>query len=117
VSELGAVLEDAARHREPHRVLFYVQELARDFQSYFSRLKAENDTILPQASVRAVAGWEERWDHDKTRARLAWIVAVRYVYAEALAVLGISAPERMDRPAIDPNRDLTSASDELEDHD
>ena len=66
--------------------------------------------------MRAVAGWEERWDHDKTRARLAWIVAVRYVYAEALAVLGISAPERMDRPATDPS-DPNGTSDELDDRD
>ncbi len=114
VSQLGEVLDEAAKHREPHRVLFYVQELARDFQSYFSRLKAENDTILPQASVRAVPGWEGTWDHEKTRARLAWIVAVRYVYAEALAVLGVSAPERMDRPPSEQG-EMGAASAELED--
>ncbi len=46
-------LAEAARSREPHRIVFYIQELARDFQSYFTRLKGESDPILPPASVRA----------------------------------------------------------------
>jgi hypothetical protein len=33
------------------------------------------------------------------RARLAWIEAMRIVYANALELLGVSAPERMDLPA------------------
>ena len=86
---------------EPHRIVFYVQELARDFQSYFTRLKGENDPILPPASVRAVAGWERTWDLEKTRARLAWIEAIRVTYAQALELVGVSAPERMERPADD----------------
>ena len=69
---------EAARLREPHRIVFYVQELAREFQSYFTRLKDENDPILPPSSTRAqTAGWEASWDFGKTRARLAWIEAIR----------------------------------------
>ena len=49
----------AAKLREPHKVLFYVQDLARDFQSYYTRLKTENDPILPQESQRAEAGWDK----------------------------------------------------------
>jgi len=96
LSEFPQVVLDAASGREPHRVVFYVQDLAREFQSYFTRLK--DDPILPQASQRAGAGWETSWDFGKTRARLAWIEAIRVVYASALGLLGISAPERMDRP-------------------
>jgi arginyl-tRNA synthetase len=96
LGELPALVEGAAAAREPHRVAFWVQELARDFQSYFTRKKS--DPILPQASERAKDGWEASWDHDKTRARLAWIEAIRTVYAGALALLGVSAPERMVRP-------------------
>jgi len=48
--------------------------------------------------VRAGAGWEARWDFGKTRARLAWIEAIRDVYAAALELVGVTAPERMDRP-------------------
>lgn len=89
-------LAEAALLREPHRIVFYVQELAREFQSYFTRNKT--DPIVPQDSVRAEAGWADRWDHEKTAARLAWVRAIRAVYASALDVLGIHAPDRMDLP-------------------
>jgi arginyl-tRNA synthetase len=59
----------------------------------------KTDPILPQASLRAEPGWESRWDFAKTAARLAWVEAIRTVYAAALSVLGVSAPERMDKPA------------------
>jgi arginyl-tRNA synthetase len=97
LSELPAVLAEAAAQREPHRLVFYVQELARTFQSYFTRLK--DDPILPPASVRATDGWQARWNFEKTTARLAWIEAIRCVYAGTLALLGVDAPERMDKPA------------------
>jgi arginyl-tRNA synthetase len=93
------VLGEAARLREPHRIVFYVQELARDFQSYFTRLKGEADPILPPESKRRELGWQDGWDFQKTRARLAWIEAIRVTYAGALELIGVSAPERMDRPA------------------
>jgi arginyl-tRNA synthetase len=91
------VVAEAARQREPHRIVFYVQELARDFQSYYTRF-GDSDPILPPRSFRARAGWEASWDLDKTRARLAWVEAIRTTYAQALDLVGISAPERMDRP-------------------
>ncbi len=99
LGDFPGILAEAARAREPHRIVFYVQELARDFQSYFTRLKGESDPILPPDSVRASAGWEQSWDLEKTRARLAWIEAIRVTYAQALELVGVSAPERMDRPA------------------
>ena len=108
VQKLGdfpEIVLEAARQREPHRVLFYVQELARDFQSYFTRLKGEDDSILPPESVRSKPGWEGQWDFAKTRARLAWVEAIRIVYAGALELMGISAPERMDRPAAEQGLD------------
>ena len=95
------MVAEASRAREPHRIVFYVQELARDFQSYFTRLKSEEDTILPSESVRAVSGWEASWDFGKMRARLAWVEAIRITYGQALNLLGIAALERMDRPAED----------------
>ncbi|HEX8793702.1 MAG TPA: arginine--tRNA ligase [Polyangiaceae bacterium] len=98
LADFPGLVSEAARLREPHRVVFYVQELARDFQSYFTRLKGESDPILPPDAVRAEAGWEARWDFAKTRARLAWIEAIRDVYAAALELVGVTAPERMDRP-------------------
>jgi arginyl-tRNA synthetase len=99
LADFPDVVAEASKSREPHRIVFYVQELARDFQSYFTRLKAASDPILPPDSVRATPGWEGSWDLTKTRARLAWIEAIRTTYAQAFELVGISGPERMDRPA------------------
>jgi arginyl-tRNA synthetase len=96
VTDYPVLLAEAAAQREPHRIVFYVQELAREFQSYFTRLKS--DPILPPESVRANPEWKREWNHEKTAARLAWVEATRDVFREALALLGVSAPERMDRP-------------------
>jgi arginyl-tRNA synthetase len=88
------VVREAAAEREPHRVLFFLQELAQSFQSYYTRLKNEKDAILPQAS-EMTPGWQDRWDREKSEARLLWVEAIRVVYAAGLGVLGISAPDRM----------------------
>lgn len=100
LGKLGAypqVLQEAASERAPHRVLFYLQDLAQAFQSYYTRLKNEKDPILP-LSTEMTEGWEERWDREKTEARLLWIEAIRTVYEGGLSLLGISAPSEMVRP-------------------
>jgi arginyl-tRNA synthetase len=108
LSEFPAVVAAAAAGREPHKIVFYVQDLAEAFQSYFTRLK--EDPILPKASQRGEPGWEATWDHGKTAARLAWVEAIRRVYGAALGLLGISAPERMDRPKDDDGEDEETRS-------
>jgi arginyl-tRNA synthetase len=110
LSDFPAVVATAAEERAPHRLVFYVQELAQKFQSYFTRLK--DDPILPQASERAKPGWEATWDHGKTAARLAWIEAIRIVYAAALGLLGVSAPDRMERPKESGEDDTAKATEE-----
>jgi arginyl-tRNA synthetase len=110
LGDFPGILAEAARAREPHRIVFYVQELARDFQSYFTRLKGESDPILPPDSVRAEGGWEHAWDLEKTRARLAWIEAIRATYAQALELVGVSAPDRMERPPEDAELGPTDAA-------
>lgn len=92
-----ALVAEAAALREPHRIIFFLQELSQDFQSYFTRLKGEGDVILPLEAQRAEAGWEARWDRDKTLARLLWIEAIRLVYGAGLRLAGITALARMDR--------------------
>jgi arginyl-tRNA synthetase len=89
------MLAEAAALREPHRILFYVQELSQAFQSYFTRRK--DDPVLPQEKHTKKPGWEARWDWEKTRARLLWIEAIRTVYEASLRLLGISALPRMVR--------------------
>ena len=86
---------DAAEAREPHRVVFYLTELSQQFQSYFTRLKGEGDTILPLTSQMKVEGWRETWDQQLSQARLLWIEAIKCVYGAGLRLLGVTALEQM----------------------
>ncbi|MCK4622473.1 MAG: arginine--tRNA ligase [Desulfuromonadales bacterium] len=67
----------AALNYEPHRVVFYLQELAAQFHSYYNRQRVLVD------------------DPATTRARLYLVNCIRIVLANALQLLGVSAPERM----------------------
>ncbi|BCA80419.1 arginine--tRNA ligase [Desulfuromonas sp. AOP6] len=67
----------AARHYEPHRITFYLQELASQFHSYYNRQR-----ILSE-------------DAETSRARLYLVNSVRIVFANALNLIGVSAPEQM----------------------
>ncbi|HEY1956158.1 MAG TPA: arginine--tRNA ligase [Polyangiaceae bacterium] len=98
LADYTQIVTQAAEAREPHRVLFFVQELARDFQSYYTLHKS--DPIVPPKSLRESGAWRTSWDTELMRARLGWVDAMRTVYASALGLLGISAPERMDRPEV-----------------
>ncbi len=74
----------AAVAHEPHRVAFYVHELAAAFHGFWAKGKDD-----PQ--LRFV-----NFDDPKlTLARLALVDAVRQVILNALAILGVSAPEEL----------------------
>ena len=92
----GVVAESAAL-REPHRIIFFLQEISQAFQSYYTRLYAEGDPILPRAAQAAEEGFKERWDWAKTSARIAWIEAIRVVYGAGLRLAGVTALARMER--------------------
>jgi arginyl-tRNA synthetase len=88
---------DAAAAREPHRLTTYLTDLAGEFQSYYTRLqKIHGDTILPQERHRT-GDWRDKWNWRKTAARLYWVDAIAQVTRNALALLGVSAPEAMAR--------------------
>jgi arginyl-tRNA synthetase len=70
-------VEGAARHLEPHRITFYLQELAALFHSYYNRQRVLTD------------------DMEVSRARLYLVNSIRIVLHNALRLLGISAPEQM----------------------
>ncbi|TLM66078.1 MAG: arginine--tRNA ligase [Deltaproteobacteria bacterium] len=71
------VVAGAAESLEPHRLAFYLQELAAAFHSYYNRQRVLVD------------------DPAVTRARLLLVNAVRIVLRNALGLLGMAAPERM----------------------
>ncbi|MFO0757631.1 MAG: arginine--tRNA ligase [Byssovorax sp.] len=105
-----AMVAEAAALREPHRVVFWAQELSQAFQSYFTRCK--DDPVLPQVKHTREAGWEATWDWEKTKARLLWIEGIRLGYGAALRLLGISAPQKMERLGEAQDRQGTAASPE-----
>jgi arginyl-tRNA synthetase len=110
LAEFPPLVLDAAAAREPHRLVNYLGELAQEFQSYYTRLqKVHDDTILPQARHRADPAWRERWDWQRTRARLMWVRGIKQVMQNALALLGISAPDQMGRAALDPEEEPTAS--------
>ena len=78
------VLESAARNREPHRVAFYLYELASAFHAHWNRGKE-----LPQLRFIKVD------DPARSQARLALVTALGMVVQSGLDILGVDAPEEM----------------------
>jgi arginyl-tRNA synthetase len=81
IGEFPRVLKTAASLREPHRVCRYLEDLAGDYHRFYDSCR-----VLPQ-------GDEE--PNQLHTARLALCQAARQVIANGLAILGVSAPERM----------------------
>lgn len=81
IGEFPRVLKTAADLREPHRVCRYLEDLAGDYHRFYDSCR-----VLPQ-------GDED--PSDLHAARLALCQATRQVVANGLAILGVSAPERM----------------------
>jgi len=77
LGEFPELLAEAARDFAPHMVAFYLRELAGEFHSYYN---AERVLVA---------------DEKLRLARLALILAVRQVLQNGLALLGVSAPEKM----------------------
>lgn len=93
---LPDVVAEAATAREPHRLVYFVQDLSQAFQSYYTeRWKRHGDPVLPPA--RLDDGALRSWDWTRTAARLRWIRALRSATASALALVGVDAPDRMER--------------------
>ena len=77
VSEFPQALAAAARDLAPHHIAFYLRELCAGFHSYYNAVPF----LVDDEAVR--------------HARLALVAAVRQTLANGLALLGVSAPERM----------------------
>jgi arginyl-tRNA synthetase len=84
LAQFPRVVEAAAASHEPHRVAFYLYELASSFHSLWNKGKD-----LPQ--LRFV----KQSDRHSTAARLALVHALRSVLASGLGILGVTAPDEM----------------------
>jgi arginyl-tRNA synthetase len=83
LAQYPGVLKTAAAELAPHDVAFYLRGLAAAYHSYYA---AERFLVE---------------DTELARARMALLAAVRQVLRNALALLGVSAPESMSREAVE----------------
>jgi len=77
ITRFSEVIEGAALSLEPHRLTFYLNELAALFHSYYNKHKVLSD------------------DEGLSRARVFLIQSILTVLRNTLRLLGVSAPERM----------------------
>lgn len=77
------LLEDISRKLEPHRLTYYLTDLAASFHRYFNLgTKTPEYRIVTQ-------------DRELSQARLFLAKAIRIIIANGLRLLGVGAPERM----------------------
>ena len=81
LGEFPRIVASAASGRAPHRVARYLEELAGTYHRFYDVCR-----VLPQGDEEA---------GPLTAARLLLVEATRIVIANGLALLGVSAPERM----------------------
>lgn len=81
LTKFPELIQSAASHYEPHTLAHYLRDLANELHSYYNA----HHFIVDDANLRD--------------ARLALAIAVRQVIRNGLKLLGVSAPERMDREA------------------
>ncbi len=79
LSEFPAVVRAVAEHRAPSRLARYAQTVAADFSQFYHASRVLTD------------------DADLSTARLALALAAKRVLATTLRLLGVDAPEKMER--------------------
>jgi arginyl-tRNA synthetase len=84
LAQFPRIVEAAALSHEPHRIAFYLHELAASLHGHWTRGK-DRPQLRFLNEVRT----------DLTVARLALVTAVASVLASGLGILGVSAPEEM----------------------
>jgi arginyl-tRNA synthetase len=75
--QFNDVLEESVRELEPHRMVFYLLDLAGEFHRYYNRQRVISEDI------------------GLTRARLLLIANIQKTVRRGLEILGVSAPMKM----------------------
>ncbi len=84
LAEWPRLVEIAAKGHEPHRIAFYLYDLASDFHGLWNR--GNDDTSLR---------FLQEGDKATTQAKIALIRAVQVVLASGLGILGVTPAEEM----------------------
>jgi len=77
MAQFNDVLEDSVRELEPHRMVFYLLELAGEFHRYYNRFRVISD------------------DPGLSHARLFLVQNVQTIIRRGLEILGVEAPMKM----------------------
>lgn len=77
IARYPETVSSSAAHLEPHRITFYLMNLAACFHAYYNKHRVLVD------------------DPTLTRGRLYLVLAVQKVISNGLALLGVSAPQKM----------------------
>jgi len=75
------IVRGAAMAREPHRLPIYLVDTAAEFHRFYHACRVVSDDV------------------ERSRARLLLAESARRVLRNGLALMGVSAPDRMDRAA------------------
>ncbi len=75
--QFNDVLEESVRELEPHRIVFYLLDLAGEFHRYYNRFRVISE------------------DADLTRARLLLVEIAQKTIRRGLEILGVEAPLKM----------------------
>ncbi|PZF75219.1 arginine--tRNA ligase [Aestuariivirga litoralis] len=84
MAEFPRLVEAAAQAHEPHRIAFYLFDLAGDFHALWNKGK-------DSPHLRFIL----KEDVKLTQTRLAFLMAIRYVLANGLRILGVRPAEEM----------------------
>jgi len=77
MNQFNDILEESVRELEPHRMIFYLLDLAGEFHRYYNHVRVITD------------------DLELSRARLLLIESVQKTVRRGLEILGIEAPTKM----------------------
>jgi len=75
--QFNDVLEESVRELEPHRIVFYLLDLAGEFHRYYNRVRVISE------------------DEDLSRARLLLVENTQKTIRRGLEILGVDAPLKM----------------------
>jgi arginyl-tRNA synthetase len=102
LSAYPSVLQGAALAFEPHRMTYYLQQLAAGLHTFYNKHRilppaADSDVLAttPKELASAEPRQKEELTPPRTAARLALMQGVQQVLKNGLGMLGISAPEQM----------------------
>ena len=83
IAGFSSLLKEISKSLEPHRLTYYLTDLAASFHKYFNMGTRDHELRIITESTAL------------TKARLCLIDGIRIVLANGLGLLGISAPEQM----------------------